>query len=345
MVITFVNFDLNKQGHGILNSDSAEFEEWMEKAFFIRKRNFRDELFCYSPTGYPYRIPSHQHMNPHNFASLSVTGTSCSLHCEHCDTKLLKGMEATITPEQLLQACQRIKDRGGEGVLISGGSDSEGHVPLDRFTDVIRTVKQDLGLQVVVHTGLVTEEVAIQLGKAGIDAAMLDIIGDAEVAKKVYHLDNGPERMAISLDLLKEQEIPIAPHVLVGLNYGKLTGEIEALEMIASRNPEAVVIIALNPLRGTPMGEADPPTPASIGRIITLARLAMPHIPLLLGCARPIGDHKILTDKLAIKSGINGIAYISQEGVTLATEQGLQPIFKDICCSLAPIDLAQHSAA
>jgi len=254
-------------------------------------------------------------------------------------------MENTSTPEMLLKACQRVKEKGGAGVLISGGSDSRGHVPLDRFTDVIRAVKQDLDLQVVVHTGLVTKEIAIRLGEAEIDAAMLDIIGDEEIAKTVYHLENGPRRMAESLDLLKEQGIPIAPHVLVGLNYGKIAGEIEALELIASRKPEAVVIIALNPLRGTPMEKVDSVSPEVIGKILTVARLGMQDTPILLGCARPIGEHKVSADQYAIKAGVNGIAYISQEGVNLAIQMGLKPVFKDICCSLAPIDLSRRSGA
>ena len=197
----------------------------------------------------------------------------------------------------------------------------------------------------MVHTGLVSEDVAAQLGKAAIDAAMLDIIGDVDLARNVYHLENGPQRMAASLDLLKAQGIPIAPHVLVGLNYGKLTGELEALEMISTKDPEAIVIIALSPLRGTPMAGVEPPTPETIGRVITVARLGLEHTPLLLGCARPIGEHKVKTDAYAIKAGVNGIAYISQEGVDLAKSMRLKPVFRDVCCSLAPIDLSTQSVA
>jgi hypothetical protein len=48
-----------------------------------------------------------------------------------------------------------------------------------------------------------------------------------------------------------------------------------------------------------------------------------------------MGQHKIDTDKFAIRSGANGIAMISQEGVDFAREQGLEPKFEDVCCSLA----------
>lgn len=339
-----VTFNIIDDGREILSSDHDTLNDWLSSAFHSRHKHFGTKLFCYSPTGYPYRIRDHEHTNPHNFASLSVTGVSCSLHCSHCDGKLLKGMEATLTPDALYEACRQVKEHGGDGVLISGGSDSAGHVPLDKFTDVIGKVKNELGLMVVVHTGLVTEATAAKLGSTGIDAAMLDIIGSPEVAKAIYHLEDGPARMGASLDLLKAQGIPIAPHVLVGLDYGRYSGELEALQMIASRGVDAVVIIALSPLRGTAMAGVAPPSPDTIGRILTVARLGMEQTPLLLGCARPIGAHKTESDKYAIRSGVNGIAYVSQPGVDFARAEGLTPVFRDICCSLAPMDLSAATA-
>ncbi|MBE0525305.1 MAG: hypothetical protein IH631_00060 [Candidatus Thorarchaeota archaeon] len=141
--------------------------------------------------------------------------------------------------------------------------------------------------------------------------------------------------MRKSLDILEEYKIPTVPHVLVGLNYGRIGGEIEALQMISEGSPSAVVIIALSPVRKTPMEDVTPPSPETIGRIMSVARLGFLDIPILLGCARPMGQHKIDTDKYAIRSGVNGIAMISQEGVDFARVQGLEPTFEDVCCSLA----------
>jgi uncharacterized radical SAM superfamily protein len=248
-------------------------------------------------------------------------------------------MEPTMTPDKLINRCMEIKVQGGEGVLISGGSDSKGHVPLDQFGEAIRIIKNELDLKVVVHTGLVSEETARILAAAKIDAAMLDIIGDDQVSAAVYHINDGPMKMERSLQLLQKNGIPTVPHVLVGLDYGQLNGEIQALEMISKTNPAAVVIIALSPIRKTPMEHANPPSPENIGKVITVARLSMEQTPILLGCARPIGAHKIESDRYAILSGANGLAYISQEGVAFAKELGLRPVFKDICCSLAFLTL------
>ncbi len=334
-----MSINILDDGREILEAPKDEFDIWMRKAYESRIREYGNALLCYSPTGYPYKIESHQHENPHSFASLSVTGTACSLNCEHCSGVLLRGMQPTMTPEALYERCSEIKQKGGEGVLISGGSDSRGHVPLLRFGPVFKRIKNDLGLRVVVHTGLVDSETAQMLGDTDIDAAMLDVIGDNEVAKTVYHIDDGPEKIKKSLDLLVSRGIPIAPHIMVGMNYGKLGGELEALKIAIDRDPAALVIIVLSPQRNTPMQGLNPPSPELVSRILTIARLGAEKTPLLLGCARPIGNHKIDTDLGAIKSGVNGIAYISQEGVNFAKEIGLKPVFMDVCCSLAHIHL------
>lgn len=87
------------------------------------------------------------------------------------------------------------------------------------------------------------------------------------------------------------------------------------------------------------MADVKPPSPETIGRVLTVARLGFEKTPLLLGCARPIGDHKAQTDNFAIRGGANGIAYVSQEGVDFARKSGLSPVFMDICCSLAFLKL------
>ncbi|RDE17886.1 MAG: hypothetical protein C4K49_00400 [Candidatus Thorarchaeota archaeon] len=336
-----MTFSILRDGFHILNASVEEAGQAATKGFERRIQHFGSSLMCYSPTSYPYRIRDHRQTTSTSFISLSITGRTCSLNCEHCNGRLLRGMEPVLTPEGLVKRCKEVKAQGAEGVLISGGSDSEGHVPLAHYAEEISTIKKDIGLKVVVHTGLVDDDTARILAKAKVDAAMLDVIGDERVARDVYHIENGPAKMDKSLEVLARNGVPTVPHVLVGLNYGQLGGELEALHLISRRPTAAVVIIILSPIKKTAMEGVEPPTPDVVGRFMTIARLGLERTPLLLGCARPIGKHKIESDRFAVKSGMNGIAYISQEGVDLARSMGLRPVFRDACCSLAPHDLIQ----
>ncbi|MBD3405853.1 MAG: radical SAM protein [Candidatus Lokiarchaeota archaeon] len=333
--VVTLSIDISTEGSSVLVASDREFESYLETAFNTRRSNFGNTLYCYSPTSYQYQIDDHHINNSRNFLSLSVTGLACSLNCDHCQKKLLNGMIPTLSPDELIKRCIEVKKYNGEGVLISGGADSQGSVPLDRFGDAIRFVKTQLGLKVVVHTGILKESSVSMLADVGVDAVMLDVIANPDVSHRVYHLTDGPKRIRESLRLLDEYKVPSVPHVLIGLDYGKINGELDALTMISEFYPAGIVIIILNPVRGTPMANVTPPSPSVTGRILTIARLGFPKTPLLLGCARPIGHHKVKSDRYAIRAGVNGIAYISQEGVDFAREVGLKPNFKDICCSLS----------
>ncbi len=60
----------------------------------------------------------------------------------------------------------------------------------------------------------------------------------------------------------------------------------------------------------------------------------MPNTPVILGCARPGGEHKSETDILAIRAGVSGIAYPSEEGYNFAKKAGLNIKFSKECCAL-----------
>ncbi|PVX26511.1 MAG: radical SAM protein [Candidatus Bathyarchaeum sp.] len=267
------------------------------------------------------------------FPSISITGSSCALKCEHCNGKVLDTMVSALTPEELFDVCSKLKKNGAVGCLISGGCLPNGSVPIDRFLDAISKIKQELGLTVVVHTGVVSLETAKQMKAAGVDAALIDIIGSDETIREVYHLDVTVADYEQSLKHFTAVGIPFVPHVLVGLHYGKLKGELKALKMITKYSPSAVIAIAFMPIHGTPMENVTPPKPEDIARFIATARLLLPDIPIVLGCMRPKGAHRKITDRLAVLAGVSAIAFPVEEAIQLAESMKLEVLFSSLCCS------------
>ncbi len=166
------------------------------------------------------------------------------------------------------------------------------------------------------------------------DQVLLDIMGDEETIKNVYHLDKTPKDFEDSLRFLKEAKLEIAPHIVIGINFGKITGEYNALRMISEVNPEVIVLVALNPMHDTPMYGVKPPSNQDIVRITAIARIVNSKTKLTFGCARPPGPEKVELEKMLIRSGVNSIAYPTDEAVDYAQYLGLKPEFKEECCSL-----------
>ena len=280
-----------------------------------------------------YYKTSHYRSSPADFPTVSVTGKGCTLNCKHCGGKVLETMHPADSPKKLLEVCTELKQKGALGCLISGGCLPDGSVPLEKFIPVIAKIKRELGLTVLVHTGIINSEMAKQLKKAGVDAALIDIIGSDQTIREIYHLNTTIQDYAESLKALQEAGIDFVPHVIVGLHHGELKGEFAALNMIAQYKPSAVVIISFMPIRGTAMETVTPPTPADIARVTATARVMFPKTPVVLGCMRPKGKHRAETDVLAFKAGVDAIAFPSEEAIKYAEAQGYAINFSSYCCS------------
>jgi uncharacterized radical SAM superfamily protein len=286
----------------------------------------------YAPS-FTYYKTSHYQSSPTQFPTVSVTGTACALNCKHCGSKVLETMQPATTPDTLFALATNLKQHGALGCLVSGGCLPNGSVPLKPFLSAIEKIKRELGLTVFVHTGIIDADTATALKHAGVDAALIDVIGSNETIRKICGLNVTVKDYAASLNALQEAGLNFVPHVIVGLDEGKLKGEPDALKMIAAVKPSAVVVIAFMPIHGTAMAKVKPPKPADIAQVTAAARLTFPRTSLALGCVRPKGKHRAETDVLALKAGVDAIAFPSEEAVKYAEEQGYTFSFSSCCCA------------
>jgi len=314
-----------------MDTHLQDLESNIRKARELSWRNLGRKIRFYAPSFTYYR---NKYFKPSSriFPSISITGRGCSLNCKHCGGTLLKTMIPAETPERLRETLRRIKNQGAVGCLISGGCLPNGSVPIDRFVEAIAEAKK-LGLKIVVHTGLVNLETAEKLREAGVDAVSIDIIGSEKTIKEIYNLEASVQDYENSLEALSNVGIPFTPHVLVGLHYGELRGEIKALKMISKHNPSALIVIVFFPIRGTIMENINPPSPREVAKILVQARFMLPKTPIVLGCARPKGKHRVQTDLLAVETGVNGIAFPEAQAIEKALELGLDVSFSPLCCS------------
>lgn len=304
--------------------------------FDLRRANFPDRITFHAPGLRRYKTSEYNGHDAAEFVSISLTGTACALGCEHCKTGVLKGMtDFTRFNRSLFDLCAELAERGARGVLISGGSDKQGRVPLlSHIPDLVR-VRRELGLAIRVHPGLPDEETCAALAEVDIDGAMVDIIGHEETIRQVYHLPSRPEDYEAVLERLERYGVPTIPHIILGLHFGRMLGEWRALEMIACHPPKLLVLVILMPLSGTPMAVSQPPSLEEIGGFFAEARKTLPATPVMLGCARPLGLMKREIDRLAVDAGLNGIAYPADGIVEHARSRGLEPSFINACCGVS----------
>ncbi len=309
----------------------------MVKATALAERisNFGPTIDFYAPGLKRWQTQEWQPKNSRRFLPVSVTGNACALQCDHCQAKVLEGMVSVRMGQNLFTLAEQLKASGSEGLLVSGGSLVNGSVPLKRHLKYVRRIKEELGMKVVVHSGVVTPTTAEALANSGVDAVMLDIIGADETIRDVYHLSLQASDFDRSLELLSDANLRIIPHIVIGLHYGKLLGEWNALEMIKKHSIDTLILVILTPLIGTPMAHIPPPSLDDVVSFFHHARQNMATSRINLGCARPMGLEKLQIDRAAVELGLNGIAYPAEGIIEYAKDLGLTPKLYEWCCSMS----------
>jgi lipoyl synthase len=290
----------------------------------------------YTPTFKSYQTSELKDCGKSAWPAVSITGGDCKLQCDHCKAKILEPMIPARSPEDLWRVVNGIIEDGGQGMLLTGGSNHRNEVEYDDYYSTIRRIKDAFpDFRIAMHTALVDDEIAQSMEQAGIDAAMMDVIGSQDTITQVYHLRRSVDDFEATLESLVKTNMKVVPHIVIGLHYGRLLGEWNALEMIQRHLPDAVVLVVVMPFYAPESRPFVTPDTEAVGRFFMDARKALPETPLLLGCARPPGQAKLQIDTYAVMAGLNGIAHPSDGVVELAARLERRIRVTPACCSIA----------
>lgn len=248
---------------------------------------------------------------PHpKYPTVSITGMRCTLACDYCKRLVLRMMAQINSPAALYSFCSRLKARGGLGCLLSGGFNKRGKLPFEPYLDVISCIKKEFNLIFSIHPGFLGRDEATQLREAGIDIAEFYVIVSDSVLRNIMHLKLSKNDVIKALDMIYTYGPPyVAPHVMVGANYGRVSWEYEAINILRDYDPYVVIFLILVPIVGTPMADVQPPPVGEVLKLFSEARKKLPDAELALGCMRMRGTYtEALETELLHKELVNRLA-------------------------------------
>ncbi|MCG5496602.1 radical SAM protein [Ectothiorhodospira variabilis] len=314
----------------------ADLVQTLEAENEPRFRGRGHPVDLYTPTFKSFQTSEISSCGKNAWPAVSITGPDCKLRCDHCKAKLLEPMIPARTPEALWRVVNDIVEQGGQGMLLTGGSNHRNEVEYGPFYDTIRRIKDSFpGFRIALHTALVDDDAARCMEQAGIDAAMMDVIGAQETITQVYHLKRTVADFEATLEALVNTRMKVVPHIVMGLHYGHFLGEWEALKMIQRHRPDAVVLVVVMPFYAPDSKPFVTPRAVDVGHFFHDARRALRDLPLLLGCARPAGQVKGEMDAYAVMAGIDGLAHPADGVVELSARLGRRVRVIPSCCSMA----------
>ena len=270
-----------------------------------------------------------------SFPAFSITAGACALMCDHCEANILDPMIPATSPEMLEE---KVRDlvllHNLQGFLLSGGSNRRNEIAYERYYPVIEKLKTEFPhLRIAIHSALLDEARAKRMETAGVDTAMMDVIGAQETIRDVYHLDRSVDDFEATLASLCSTSMEVVPHIVIGLHYGRTMGEANALDICARHGIHALVLVVVMPFYAK-AGTFSAPATRDVGEIFLEARQRLANKQVLLGCARPPGMARRVIDSYAVMAGLDGIAFPADGMVALAEVIGRPYHQEHACCSI-----------
>lgn len=287
---------------------NTQLETLLERAWQARAANFSATI---------------QFDYPVDTAIISLTGTQCALNCAHCGGHYLQHMIP------IWEAAERVAATT-PSLLISGGSDSKGRVPVTAHLEQVAALRP--GRRLNWHVGLIGDAEAKAIAPY-VDVFSSDFVGDDETIHEVYGLDKTVADYVSSYRILRRYA-RVMPHITIGLRGGKLGHELPAMEKLAQLGLDGLVFLVLMPTPGTRYADCQPPAVTDVAAILAQARLRFPDKPIYLGCMRPKGRYRAALDPLAVRAGVNKIVSPTRPAVQLAEKLGLAIVRGRECCAL-----------
>ena len=311
--------------------DAALLGECEREAHLVAGRAIRFS----TPTFKSYSSCELSGCGKNSFPAFSVTAAGCALMCDHCQAKILEPMIPAVSPEALdRQVRDLIAQQDLQGFLLSGGSNRRNEIRYERYYPVVEKLKREFPhLKIAIHSALLDEARAKSMEAAGVDTAMMDVIGANETISEVYHLDRTVEEFETTLAALCATSMEVVPHIVIGLHYGRILGEPKALDIVSRHRIHSLVLVVVMPFYAKP-GTFKTPETAEVGRIFLEARRRLPDRQVLLGCARPPGMHRRVTDAYAVAAGLDGIAFPADGTLAVANAIGRPALQEHACCSI-----------
>ena len=275
-----------------------------------------------------------EHFDPEHIEKavlLNIKTGACPEDCGYCsqsahyDTGLER--EKLMPVAEVLQAAAQAKQAGAERFCMGAAWRSPPASAMPALIEMIQGVN-DLGLETCMTLGMLKEEQAQQLSKAGLDYYNHNIDTSEEHYGQVVTTRNFNDRLE-TLNQARHAGLKLCTGGILGMGESR-ADRVSMLQTLAqmSPHPESVPINRLVPIKGTPLENVERINDEEWIRTLAVARILMPKTTLRLAAGRHELDWAAQT--LCFIAGANSVFYGDKLLTTpnVTTDEDNQKVFK-----------------
>ncbi|MDR6515487.1 biotin synthase BioB [Chryseobacterium camelliae] len=221
---------------------------------------------------------------------LSIKTGGCPEDCSYCgqaaryhtDIKV----QALLSTETVLEHARKAKDSGSSRFCMAAAwREVRNNRDFDRVIDMVKGVN-DLGMEVCCTLGMLTEEQAVRLQKAGLYAYNHNLDTSEQYYEEIISTRTFDNRIN-TINNVRKTGITVCSGGIIGLGETH-ADRISMLLTLATmpKHPESVPINALARVAGTPLEENPKVDTWEMVRMIASARIIMPSSMVRLSAGR-----------------------------------------------------------
>lgn len=172
------------------------------------------------------------------FAVVSITGSYCQLRCSHCNARYLSSMIPS-SPRSLRKTIEKLHKQGVRGVLLSGGFNKHGYLPISENIDDLEYAKK-LGFIVNAHLGFIDNRDLLYSLKE-----LIDVVDFEFTLSKDYIINTRgekftPRRYKETIKAMIDVGLYVVPHIFLWHPWSSLDLLQEELNFIKDLGVDTV---------------------------------------------------------------------------------------------------------
>lgn len=243
---------------------------------------------------------------------LSIKTGGCSEDCVYCaqsaryDTSVQP--QRLMSTEEVLETARRARANGSTRFCMGAAWHGvrEGTQQFRAVLEIVRAVS-DLGMEVCVTLGHLTEAAAQQLKEAGVTAYNHNIDTSPEFYPQIVTTHTFQDRLD-TIHAVQKAGMSVCCGGIIGMGES-IEDRLRMLEVLTSidPSPESVPINCLMAMPGTPLEDQPPVDVFELVRLVATTRIALPHSKVRLSAGRTRLSRE--AQALCFFAGANSIFY------------------------------------
>ncbi len=202
--------------------------------------------------------------------------TYCKNNCAFCYYNRCNDIQRyRLDMKEIHSICRALKNENIHMVDLTMGEDPYFHSEPQRFVEIVRTVKEETGLPIMISPGVMDDRTLSRLYESGADfLALYQETHDKELYAKLRVGQSFEERLH-AREFAKKVGFFVEDGILTGVG-NDIESTIKSLRGMQKNEPDMVRVMTFVPQEGTPLAQVDQESSLSELKIISILRLMFP---------------------------------------------------------------------